>query len=193
MNLFSVIRKIRGESLFKKSVEKAIGEFEWFLSKNEKILDLGAGTCMFTKLLLEKSYNVTPIDIKNKSYYPSITSIVYNGKKLPFPDRDFDTCLIISVLHHTKNPEMVLQEAIRVTSKKIIILEDLYTNPIQKYYTFFIDSLLNKEFIGHPHTNKDDESWRLLFQKLGLKLVKCTYSQSYGFLHNAMYFLNFYE
>src|SRR3990167_1614542 len=79
MKLVSGFRKIRGESLFKNNVVKVIGEFEWFLAKKEKILDLGAGTCMFTKLLLERGYEITPVDIKNKSYYPSITPIVYNG------------------------------------------------------------------------------------------------------------------
>lgn len=189
MNLFSNIRKNRGEYLFKKNVEKLIEEIKSYLSKKERILDLGSGTCMFTKVLREKGYNITPVDIKNKSYYTSIVPIVYNGKKLPFPDKSFDICLIIAVLHHTQNPEMVLREAVRVTSKKIIILEDLYTNTIQKYYTFAVDSLLNKEFIGHPHANKDDDGWHRLFQRLGLKLEKSTYSQAYGFLRNVIYYL----
>lgn len=189
MNLFSNIRRNRGEYLFKNNVEKLIEEIKSFLSKKERILDLGAGTCMFTKVLREKGYNITPVDIKNKSYYLSIIPVVYNGTKLPFPDKSFDTCLIIAVLHHTQNPEKVLQDAIRVTSKKIIILEDLYTNKIQKYYTFAVDSFLNKEFIGHPHTNKDDESWHQLFQRFGLKLEKSTYSKAYGFLQNVIYYL----
>jgi len=71
-----------------------------------------------------------------------------------------------------------LLEAKRV-SKKIIIIEEIYTNIFNKYLTYFIDSLLNLEFIGHPHTNKTDKEWKLLFGQLGLKLTDAKYSRTF--------------
>ena len=186
--ILPTIRRKNGETIFIKSVERILNKFIFFLSANDKILDLDSGTCMFTRILKNKGFNITPVDIKNRSYYEDITPIIYDGKKLPFKNDSFDMCMLIAVLHHTQNPEIVLKEAMRV-SKKIILLEDIYTNTPQKLYTYFIDSLLNKEFIGHPHTNKMNSEWLALFKKLGLKLVKKEYSKAYGFLQNATYYL----
>ena len=54
---------------------------------------------------------------------------------------------------------------------------------------FNFDSLLNKEFIGHPHSNKRDREWHKLFKKLNLKVEKKEYTKAYGFLQNATYYL----
>lgn len=182
------LRKAIGEKIFGARVEEIVDQIKSFLRLDDLIIDLGAGPCLFTKLLREQGYKVKPVDIKNRSYYENISSQIYDGKNLPFKNDDFDICLLIAVLHHTPHPERVLKEAIRV-STKIIIYEDVVTNIFQKLYTYFIDSVLNKEFFGHPHTNKTDKQWRRLFKKLGLKLVRVEYKKSWLFLLNLMYFL----
>lgn len=185
----SSVRKKNGEALFTNNVEHLLSKFLFFISPSDRILDLGSGTCMFTRILKEKGFNITPVDINNKSYYEEITPVIYDGEHLPFKDSSFDACLLIAVLHHTPDPELILREAMRV-SKKIILLEDIYINVFQKYYTFFIDSLLNKEFINHPHSNKRNDEWLKLFKKLGLKVEKEEHSKAYGFLQNATYYLS---
>src|SRR5919108_3625942 len=99
-----------------------------FLNKDEKILDLGCGQCIHSKLLKDHGFDVTSVDVKARSIYPDITPIVYDGKTLPFKDNEFDTCMLIAVLHHTPDPELVIKEAMRV-SQKLIIREDIYSNP----------------------------------------------------------------
>ena len=181
------LRKIIGEKLFGNAVSEMTSQIEPFLKPKDKIIDLGAGTCLFTKLLKEKGYYVQPVDIKNRSYYEEIEVYVYDGEHLPFKDNEFDVCLLRSVLHHTPNPEVVLQEAGRV-SKKLIIHENVVTNIFQKYYTYLVDCIMNKELI-EPHTNKTDKEWRLLFKKLGLDLVNTIDEKSYLFLQDKTYFL----
>ena len=34
-----------------------------------------------------------------------------------------------------------------------------------------MDSLVNLEFRGHPHTNRDDNQWKQTFHQMGLKVV----------------------
>lgn len=38
---------------------------EQYLNDDGKILDIGAGTCNVCKILVERGYKVTPMDIKN--------------------------------------------------------------------------------------------------------------------------------
>ena len=181
------LRKKIGEKLFGDRVDTIINHILSFLKPGDTIIDLGAGTCLFTKLLRAGGHSVTPVDIKNRSYYPDIASTVYDGEHLPFTDETFDACILIAVLHHTPHPEAVLKEAVRV-SKKLVIYEDAITNVFQRFYTYLIDSVLNKELIT-PRTNKTDAQWKILFKKIGLRLAKAKYEKSWLILHNPIYFL----
>ena len=175
-----------------KIVERRTGEVTDiivnFLGKKNKILDIGCGFCTLTKKLSAKGFKVTSIDIKNKSIFPEIIPTIYDGKKIPFHNRSFDTSLLITVLHHTPNPKRILIEAKRVSSK-IIVMEDIFTNPIQKYLTMIMDSLLNFEFLNHPHSNKSDRDWRKLFRQLGLKIKTTEYHQYWGLFQSVTYLL----
>ena len=183
------LRKVIGERLFGNSVSKDTSQMEPFLKQKDKIIDLGAGHCLYTKLLKDKGYDVQPVDIENSSYYPEIEVYIYDGEHLPFKDNEFDVCLLRSVLHHTTNPEVVLKEAVRV-SKKLIIYENVITNNIfQRYSTYLMDCIMNKELIGGPHANKTDKEWRLLFEKSELDLVNIIDRKAWFFLQDKIYFL----
>ena len=125
-------RKAVGEKIFGNAISEVTSQIELFLKPRDKIIDLGAGNCRFTKLLKDKGYDVVPVDVKDRSYHPEIEVYVYDGVHLPFKDNEFDVCLLKSVLHHTPNPEVVLKEAVRV-SKKLIIYENVVTNILQRY------------------------------------------------------------
>lgn len=181
------LRKVIGEKLFGKTVAEITSKIEPFLKSKDKIIDLGAGPCFYTKLLKDKDYSIQAVDIKNRSFYSEIEVIVYDGENLPFKDNEFNVCLLRSVLHHTPNPQVVLKEAARV-SKKLVIYENVVTNIFQRYYTYLIDCTMNKELI-EPHTNKTDKEWRLLFNKLDLDLVNVIDEKAWLFLQNKIYFL----
>ena len=83
----------------------------------------------------------------------------------------FDISMLITVLHHCPQPEDVFAEAVRVSKDKIFVLEDVYSNWLMKRFTWFMDSLMNLEFIGHPHTNKSEYEWEKLFDLHHLKLI----------------------
>lgn len=165
-----------------------VGLITPYLKGSINILDIGCGLCRITKILQDKGFKVTPIDVQNLSIMEDITPTIYDGKKLPFKNNSFDTALLLTVLHHTPDPEAILNEAKRV-SKKIIIIEDIYKNTAHKYLTFALDSLINLEFFGHPHLNKDDDGWKKLFKKLNLKLKSAKYKKIWKVFSTATYFL----
>jgi len=142
-----------------------------YLPSHGRIIDIGSGTGMVTSLLQRQSFSVTPVDVHDRSIDPSLQPVLYDGITLPFPDNSFDCALLLTVLHHTADPASVLREASRV-AHQIIIIEDVYTNWIQKHLTFFTDSLFNMEFRGHPHSNRRDVEWRILFSELDLTLTQ---------------------
>jgi ubiquinone/menaquinone biosynthesis C-methylase UbiE len=148
------------------------------LQKSQRILDVGSGFGMVSKLLMAQGFDVVGLDVKDHSLPDEQPPIIYDGKRMPFPNKAFDTCLVLTVLHHISSPEIILAEAKRVASQ-IIVIEDVYRNQLQKYLTFFFDSLFNWEFRNHPHTNKTHHQWLLTFKQLDLRVV---YFSSHRFL-----------
>ena len=165
-----------------------IKRIEKYIHPQSRIIDIGTGPGSVCLLLNRKGFNLTPVDIIDQSLSEDIEPEIYDGKRLPYNNDSFDTALILTVLHHTPNPKEILLEAKRV-SKRIVIIEDIYSNPIQKYLTYFVDSIVNMEFLGHPHSNKSDRCWRQLFNELGLKLKEAKYDRFILFFRQACYYL----
>lgn len=155
---------------------------------NEKVLDIGSGNAALMYLFQQEGINIQGLDVQNKSAFESIQPMIYDGSKLPYEDDSFDTVQLITVLHHVKDPENLLMEALRVASR-VIIMEDIYENSFQKYMTFFADSLNNMEFFGHPHTNKTDREWKQLFREKGIDLLNAEYYQFMYLFRQVSYIL----
>ena len=144
------------------------------LKKNTAILDLGSGNGLAAHLLKQEGLNITCVDIHEGEYDPSVKPVVYDGKTIPFPDRHFEAGIILTVLHHIDNPEAVIKEAGRVCDR-LIIMEDIYTNKVQQYLTYWLDSLANLFYSPCPHTNKNDKEWKATFEAMDLELVSVHY------------------
>ncbi len=172
----------------KRRTDKIFSHIVDFLRSGDRILDIGAGNCIIAETLVGKGLNVTPLEIQNKSLVDSICPVLYNGVKIPFQDDKFDTALIVAVLHHSNDPVEIIKEAKRI-AKRIIIVEDVYTSSFHKYLTYFIDSLVTLHIFNHPHSNKDNQSWQSLFDKLGLKLEGTREYNIFLFLKNIVYCL----
>lgn len=160
-----------------------------FLNSSEHILDIGSGNGGLVHLLHKKGIQITPSDISNKSIFPDITPVILKGSVLPFKNDAFDTVLLITMLHHTPQPIDIIKEAMRV-GKRLIIMEDIYENKAQKKLTLFMDSLVNMEFKGHPHTNKDDKEWKKVFHELNLELTHVEYYNFLLFFKQVTYILH---
>lgn len=159
-----------------------------YLSKSGRVLDLGSGTGHTAHSLIAAGFKVTCVDYSDMNIFEDTKPIIYDGVKLPFKSNSFDTVLLITVLHHTPDPEIIVREALRV-AKKVIIMEDTYRNILQKQLTFIMDSIGNLEFSGHPHSNKDDTGWRRLFDKCGLKIGFVSHRNFLAFFESSLYVL----
>lgn len=133
-------------------------------------IDIGSGNGMVAHYLQEKKYQITALDVADLSIHKNIKTIVYDGQKMPFKNKEFNTGLILTVLHHTDNPEAILKEAQRVC-KRLIIIEDIYNNIIQQYMTYAMDTIVNFGHSNMTYQNKNDIEWKTTFKQLGLKVV----------------------
>ena len=123
------------------------------------------------------------------------------GTKLDYKTGQFDTGLLITVLHHAENPLHELDEVARVTNGNICVVESIYgvrtidspveqvmkfpklyyrfhglSNEQQRMYGTFMDWFLNKMFIGNsvncPYNFNSPQNWERIFQERGLKVIE---------------------
>jgi ubiquinone/menaquinone biosynthesis C-methylase UbiE len=163
---WKIFRKV-----YEKSAEKACEKIKPFIKKREKILDVGCGSGIFAKKLEEKlGVEIFGIDVFDGRIC-DIPFLIFDGKKIPFPDNFFDSVLLSFVLHHCENDFEILKEAKRV-AKKIFIFEDLPEGVFGKTYCFlhwFSWSLLFGNFSKFNFRTKKE--WEKIFEDLKLKLI----------------------
>lgn len=147
-----------------------------YLEAGQNILDIGTGNGGVAYLLeKELGLPVHPVDVVNKSRLEDIVPQIFDGKSLPFADYSFPTVMLLTVLHHAHHPKLLIKEAARVSTDKVIIMEDIYSNPVQKLLTNFMDSVVNWEWRNHPYNNKPDQEWRDVFDQIGLSVTQANY------------------
>ncbi len=173
---------------FRPRINTIISEITPYLRKNDRILDIGSGSCVVARRLKDSGCKITLLDVVDKSVYSDFRPIIYDGRNISFPDNSFDIAVLITVLHHTREPIGVLREAARV-APRIIVMEDLYKGLLQKYLTFAMDSFLNREFFNHPHTNMTEKQWREVFDKLGLRVLDKKTHNFWKFFTSGTFYL----
>ena len=110
-----------------------------------KILDIGAGSGHISEILSQEGFKVMMVDTANYNQ-TDLPLTIYDGKKLPFRNGQFDFALLVSVLHHCTDPKELLKEAKRV-AKKVIILEDTVNSFFDRLIITFIDNL--DKYLGY--------------------------------------------
>ena len=66
------------------------------------------------------------------------------GNHVQAKDNEFDTVLLLTVLHHSDAPEILLGEAFRVASRRVIIIESVVNSHIEALYGSWIDWFYNR-------------------------------------------------
>ena len=137
--------------------------------KGKKILDIGLGAGITSKLLISQNFNVSGLDVVDISLFSDIKATLYDGIRFPYKDNQFDTGLLLHVLHHCSDQEAVLREA-KKCCRRLIIIEDTYRSFYEKIITSLNDRLGNFEFFPHPYHSVP--KWRQIFRKNNLKIIK---------------------
>lgn len=154
--------------------KKIAGFIYPFLSDGYTVLDFGCGD-MLISYFIQKNLNVKikGIDVIDTNL-TSLPFQIFDGKKIPYKDKIFDVTCASFVLHHTNRIDSLLSECIRVTKKRIILLEDIYENNFDLYMAKLFDygnKLLSLE-MNIPLNFKKETEWLYLFNKLKIKKIR---------------------
>ena len=158
---------------------------DW-LGSSDKMIEIGSGPGSVLDVMRGENYDVEGLDIKDSSFRKDLEPHLYDGKVMPFKSQSYDIALLPTILHHTPEPDDIIKESARI-AKRLIIIEDVYEGRFMEWLTKRMDSLMNLEFIGHPHSNRSDAQWRSSFAYMGLTLRHASLHRVGGIFKQAVY------
>jgi len=139
-----------------------------------RVLDLGAGEGWVTERLAGHGFAACGADVGPFAHVP-VPYVVYDGTRLPFGDAAFDTTLLLLTLHHCAKPESVLDEAVRVTRRRLIVTESVFNNRRDRFWLDVLDGRFNRLRHGGrmaaPLGFRRAEEWQALFESRGLEPI----------------------
>jgi ubiquinone/menaquinone biosynthesis C-methylase UbiE len=143
---------------------------------DERALDVGAGTgaLAFTLAPLVREVVALEIDEElaaraSRDAPPNVKIVVGDGEHLPFEDFSFDLAGTLRTLHHTRRPELLVAELVRVTRPGGTILVVDQLAPVDPLAAL---ELTRFEHARDPSTTRvlSDADLRGLFDANGLVL-----------------------
>ncbi len=102
----------------------------------QSMLDVGTGSGLFAEAFSEHGIEVSGVDanmkmlITARNFVPKGEFRGGTAELLPYPDHSFDLIFLGLVLHETDDPLKALKEALRVSRKRVCILEWNYKNQL---------------------------------------------------------------
>ena len=113
--------------------------------KNHKVLEIGAGTGIYTRFLVRDFKHVVATDIDEgmcaqaKRLIPEADVQQADACKLPFPDNSFDGVFGVGILHHISNRLAMFREVARVLKPGgwFAFCEPNALNPFTRFVQFY--------------------------------------------------------
>lgn len=136
------------------------------------VLDIGAGDGKIDKMIQDSCNNkITGIDVlvRDVTYIP-VTE--YDGYHIDMENDSVDATMMIDVLHHTDDPSVVFNEAVRVSKKYIIVKDHIRSNWISYVKLKMMDYVGNKHYsVRLPYNYLTKNEWNKLFKDASVKVV----------------------
>jgi len=168
--------------------ETNIGIIKKYLKDGSAILDIGAGNCTLSKILMSEGFSVTAVDIKERNNHdPKKIKYVRAdlNQGIPFVNTAFDAVIAEDVLEHLENPWFIFREVSRVLKNKGIFL--MSTPNLSHLFAKLYELLFNRNpyfseqryrFGGHL-TPLSFYNINRMAERAGLETVQITYNMNY--------------
>jgi SAM-dependent methyltransferase len=103
----------------------------------------------------------------------------FDGKQIPEPNASYDVVMFVDVLHHTKDPMVLLREACRVTRHTILIKDHNANGAFSYPLLRLMDRVGNSRYgVALPYNYWPEQRWREAF--LSLRLTTDTWDKRIG-------------
>lgn len=187
----NLINKEMKDFSYRKRAELICKQIQEFILGN-KIADYGCGDGLVSYYLSEKwnkDFEYELFDIKDYRHEKVLLNFdLLNDKQILKYNDVYNTVLLLTVLHHSMNPILVLENAIKLSKKRIIVIESVFDVPndsiyspikglsteTQIKYAIFWDWFYNRvihDDILVPYNFQPSFKWEETFNNYRLKII----------------------
>jgi SAM-dependent methyltransferase len=143
-------------------------------AKARSVLDIGCGDGTIGGLLAQRRPDLA---IEGVEVIPRPTCQVpcraFDGEQLPFPDRSFDVCLFVDVLHHTSDVTQLLREAARVSRSHVVLKDHLSENSFDHATLRAMDWVGNRPYgVTLTYNYQSLSQWQKHFASCALQVTQ---------------------
>lgn len=99
--------------------------------EGDSLLDIGCGDGRVAQLVKDRFSKIELVDVidyvpqRVKQFLKLTVTCCPQGHELPVAPESYDTVLLLTVLHHARDPEGLLKQAWAATRKRLIIIESV--------------------------------------------------------------------
>jgi len=166
-------------------VDPIIASFASVITPHSRIIDIGAGKGFLAQEMAQQfGARVTLVDVAQYNH-TALPLTVCDSRALAFADNSFDYALLSFVLHHSRNPDAILREALRVARQVIVVENDVRGN-LRGAVTRVIDSWPAIRYGTPPcHFTRTRDEWLRWFTKFPIEgRVLKEFELEFGFFQN---------
>jgi SAM-dependent methyltransferase len=141
------------------------------LPHGARVLDVGSGDGWLAAeiLQLRPDLRIEGIDVLVRAS-TSIPVGAFDGRVVPFADDSVDVVTFFDVLHHARDPMMLLREAVRVARGSILIKDHVADSRLSRAVLGFMDDVSNRRHgVALPHTYWSSEEWARVLDHLAVR------------------------
>lgn len=144
------------------------------LPRRAKVLDVGSGDGLLARRIMDArpDVSISGVDVLARPA-ASIPVRVFDGIRLPFDADSFDAAMMVDVLHHASEQDVLLREMARVARGRIVIKDHFVAGALAHPTLRFMDWVGNRRHgVALPYAYWTPDRWERGFANAGLRVVE---------------------
>jgi len=175
----TVVESLHGRHVHGRRVRTLAARFTSLLAgyPSARILDVGCGDGRLDQLILQSMPTRVEIEGIDVRVRPNacIPTREFDGSHIPYPNSSFDVVMFVDVLHHTIDPNELLDEAVRVLRPNgiVAIKDHLLRGLLARPTLRFMDYIGNaRHGVALPYNYWSGAQWNAAFRRVGLDVAR---------------------
>ncbi len=167
----TLVRRVHQARVHSRRVRVLAQHLAQLIPAGAAVLDVGSGDGLLASLVLAQrpdlTWNALDTRARPKTHVPVQ---LFDGRRLPFGDKQLDIVLFVDVLHHADEPLELLREAVRVARSALVVKDHLREGLAANATLRFMDWVGNAGWgVSLPYHYWSAEEWAQARAELGLR------------------------
>jgi SAM-dependent methyltransferase len=141
------------------------------LPTGAEVLDVGCGNGRIGRLIMERRRDVSVrgLEVRLRPH-TAIPVTAFDGTRIPLPGGSMDAVLLVDVLHHARQPDTLLAEALRVARRSVLIKDHTRDGALAPTLLTVMDWMGNAPHgVALYRGYRSRRQWLETFRRLGVR------------------------